>query len=43
MLGRTDGEYIEVLTGLKNGETYVTKNSFILKSELGKGDAEHGH
>lgn len=42
-LGRTDGEYIEVLTGLKNGETYVTKNSFILKSELGKGDAEHGH
>jgi len=42
-LGRTDGEFIEVLTGLKTGETYVTVNSFILKSELGKEDAEHGH
>ena len=42
-LGRTDGEFIEVLAGLKAGETYVTKNSFILKSELGKEDAEHGH
>lgn len=42
-LGRTDGEFIEVLTGLTIGETYVTKNSFILKSELGKEDAEHGH
>lgn len=42
-LGRTDGELIEVLTGLKVGETYVTKNSFILKSEMGKEDAEHGH
>tara|TARA_R110002167_G_scaffold16150_5_gene63615 strand:+ start:83 stop:1042 length:960 start_codon:yes stop_codon:yes gene_type:complete len=42
-LGRTDGEFIEVLSGLKMGETYVTKNSFILKSELGKEDAEHGH
>jgi cobalt-zinc-cadmium efflux system membrane fusion protein len=42
-LGRTDGEFIEVLAGLKVGETYVSKNSFILKSELGKEDAEHGH
>ncbi len=42
-LGRTDGELIEVLTGLKVGETYVTKNSFILKSEMGKEDEEDGH
>jgi len=42
-LGRTDGEFIEVLAGLNIGETYVTKNSFILKSELGKEDAEHDH
>lgn len=42
-LGRTDGELIEVLAGLEVGETYVTKNSFILKSEMGKEDAEHGH
>tara|TARA_R110001592_G_scaffold48850_1_gene153136 strand:+ start:3888 stop:4841 length:954 start_codon:yes stop_codon:yes gene_type:complete len=39
-LGRTDGELIEVLAGLKVGETYVTKNSFILKAEVGKGDIE---
>ncbi len=43
ILGRTDGEYAEVLSGLKNGETYVAGNSFVLKSEMGKGEAAHGH
>lgn len=38
-LGRSDGEHSEVLEGLAVGETYVTRNSFILKAELGKGDA----
>lgn len=42
-LGRNDGEVTEVLAGLEPGETYATKNSFILKAELGKGEAEHGH
>ena len=42
-LGRTDGEVAEVLAGLQPGEIYATKNSFILKAELGKGEAEHGH
>ena len=42
-LGRVDGEISEVLAGVKAGDAYVTANSFILKSELGKGDAEHGH
>lgn len=42
-LGRSDGAVAEVLAGLKPGETYATKNSFILKAELGKGAAEHGH
>jgi len=42
-LGRTDGKFIEVLQGLNVGETYVTNNSYILKSELGKEEAEHGH
>jgi len=42
-LGRTEGEISEVLTGLNVGETYVAKNSFVLKSEMGKEDAEHGH
>ena len=42
-LGRTDGESSEVLAGLNVDETYVSKNSFVLKSEMGKEDAEHGH
>jgi cobalt-zinc-cadmium efflux system membrane fusion protein len=42
-LGRSDGELREVLTGLTVNEVYVSKNSFILKSEMGKEDAEHGH
>lgn len=42
-LGRSDGEISEVLEGIVAGETYATRNSFILKSELGKGGAEHGH
>jgi cobalt-zinc-cadmium efflux system membrane fusion protein len=42
-LGRSDGERTEVLAGLRAGEAYATKNSFILKAELGKGEAEHGH
>lgn len=42
-LGRSDGEISEVLEGISAGETYATRNSFILKSELGKGGAEHGH
>jgi cobalt-zinc-cadmium efflux system membrane fusion protein len=42
-LGRSDQEASEVIAGVTTGETYVTSNSFILKAELGKGDAEHGH
>lgn len=40
-LGRTDGEISEVLGGVKAGETYASKNSFIIKAELGKDGAEH--
>ena len=39
-LGRTDRDLAEVLSGLEAGETYATKNSFILKAELGKGEAD---
>ncbi len=41
-LGRSDGELSEVVAGLSANEVYVSKNSFVLKSELGKEDAEHG-
>jgi len=39
-LGRRDSELTEVISGLEALETYVSKNSFVLKSELGKGDIE---
>jgi cobalt-zinc-cadmium efflux system membrane fusion protein len=40
-LGRRDPSYSEVIDGLKSGERYATTNSFVLKSELGKGEAAH--
>lgn len=42
-LGRSDAEFSEVLSGVEEGESYAAANSFILKAELGKGSAEHGH
>ena len=42
-LGRSDGHWIEVIDGLSPGEKYVAKNSFVLKAELGKAGASHGH
>jgi cobalt-zinc-cadmium efflux system membrane fusion protein len=41
-LGRRDGPLVAVTAGLSGGETIAGRNSFILKAELGKGDAEHG-
>ena len=37
-LGRTAGGMIEIISGLKEGERYAIKGSFILKSELKKGE-----
>ncbi len=42
-LGRSDGALVEVLAGLKDGEKYAAKNTFLLKAELGKSEAEHEH
>ncbi len=36
--GRTAGSLIEIVAGLKEGERYAVKGSFILKSELKKAD-----
>ena len=41
--GRTDGTAVEILEGLKAGEQVVVEGSFVLKAELGKGEAEHEH
>ncbi|REG51901.1 cobalt-zinc-cadmium efflux system membrane fusion protein [Paraburkholderia sp. BL6669N2] len=37
--GRRDDKVIEVLKGLRPGQTYAAANSFVLKAELGKGSA----
>ncbi|AZI36102.1 putative heavy metal efflux system protein [Caenibius tardaugens NBRC 16725] len=42
-LGSPSGDNIVVTSGLKGGEQIAGKNSFTLKAELGKGEAEHGH
>ncbi|RYD50612.1 MAG: HlyD family efflux transporter periplasmic adaptor subunit [Sphingobacteriales bacterium] len=41
--GRTDGTVTEVLEGLEAGTAYVTKNSFVVKADIGKASAEHTH
>jgi cobalt-zinc-cadmium efflux system membrane fusion protein len=43
-LGRSMAGKVEVKSGLKEGERVVTEGSFVLKSELLKGEGEaHGH
>ena len=42
-LGRTNGKFTEILRGLQAGETYISKNSFLMKAELGKSEASHDH
>ncbi|OOQ57509.1 efflux RND transporter periplasmic adaptor subunit [Mucilaginibacter pedocola] len=39
--GQSDREWTEVLSGLEPGETYVSANSFIIKADIGKSEAEH--
>ncbi|AKM31052.1 efflux transporter periplasmic adaptor subunit [Pandoraea faecigallinarum] len=41
--GRRDGEFVEIVNGLPANTPYAAANSFILKAELGKSTAEHGH
>lgn len=41
--GGSDGEFTEIVSGLKPGEEVAAGNTFILKAELGKGSAAHEH
>ncbi|SEL17712.1 membrane fusion protein, cobalt-zinc-cadmium efflux system [Pseudomonas sp. NFIX51] len=43
VLGGSEGGFVEIREGLRVGAQVATTGSFILKSELGKGSAEHGH
>ncbi|QAU46760.1 divalent metal ion exporter adaptor subunit IhpB [Bradyrhizobium guangzhouense] len=40
-LGDSDPQFVEIRAGLSAGEHYVADNSFIVKAEMGKGDADH--
>tara|TARA_R100000306_G_scaffold17224_2_gene21231 strand:+ start:3115 stop:4131 length:1017 start_codon:yes stop_codon:yes gene_type:complete len=42
-LGLTDGEFVEVLSGLRTGERYVVDNSYLIKADIEKSGAEHAH
>lgn len=42
-LGRSDKSWTEIVSGIKAGETYVAKNSFLVKAEILKSSAAHEH
>lgn len=42
-LGVVDDHYAEVLSGLELGAEYVQHNSYLIKADLGKSEAEHEH
>ena len=41
--GMTDGEWTEILKGLRPGERFASRGGFVLKSELQKSEASHDH
>jgi cobalt-zinc-cadmium efflux system membrane fusion protein len=41
--GRRDGEWVEIVAGLKPGLRYVAANSFIIKADILKSGASHDH
>ncbi len=42
-IGESDGQWAEILSGLKAGEEYVSENSFLVKADILKGGASHDH
>ena len=40
-LGDSDPKFVEIRDGLSAGERYVAENSFVVKAEMGKGEADH--
>ena len=42
-IGQRDYENVEIVFGLMDGDRYAAKNSFVVKAELGKGEASHDH
>jgi len=42
-VGRRDARIAEITTGLAAGERVATRNTFILKADLGKSEVDHDH
>lgn len=42
-IGSKEGNMVSITSGLTGNETIAGSNSFVLKAELGKGEAGHGH
>ncbi len=42
-LGRRDGQYAEVLGGLKPGTNYVAEQSYLIRADIEKSGASHDH
>jgi cobalt-zinc-cadmium efflux system membrane fusion protein len=42
-LGRRDGEWVEIVSGLSPGDRYAAAGSFVLKADVGKAGASHDH
>ncbi len=42
-LGREGPEWTEVLSGIKPGTVYATKNSYVIKADIEKSGASHDH
>jgi membrane fusion protein, heavy metal efflux system len=42
-LGRRNNHYVEVLAGLRTGDTVVTDGAFVVKSQLAKSGFDDGH
>ena len=42
-LGANDGQWAEVLSGIKPGTNYVSENSFLIRADIEKSGASHDH
>lgn len=42
-IGKSDDEWVEVLSGLTEGDEYVHENSFLIKADILKSGASHDH
>lgn len=42
-LGAADSQHVEVLSGIAEGQRYVIENSYLIKADIEKSEAEHEH